>query len=103
MTRTIVVALALAGCAPVERADGGWAEDALPVERSTGVVCSVPDASRYVGRVATPALAGGAQAASGAALVRWLQPGTIVTMEYRADRLNIYLDAANKVVRLSCG
>ena len=34
---------------------------------------------------------------------RWIHPGEPVTMDYSQDRLNIELDEANKVTRLSCG
>ena len=29
--------------------------------------------------------------------------GMMVTMDFRADRLTVYLDAANRVERASCG
>ena len=40
---------------------------------------------------------------SGAGLVRPISPNQAVTMDYREDRVNIHLDAANKIVRISCG
>lgn len=85
------------------------AEGAKPAEeypefgRTAGKECRKIDASRFVGKPATSSLAAEARDAAGAASVRWLQPGTIVTMEYRADRLNIVLDGANRVVSLRCG
>lgn len=39
---------------------------------------------------------------SGAKTVRWVPQGTAVTMEFRSDRLTVFLDAHNKVERLSC-
>ena len=35
--------------------------------------------------------------------LRVLQPGTAVTMDYSADRLNIRLDARDVIVEVSCG
>ena len=40
---------------------------------------------------------------SGAKNVRWIAPGMAVTMDYREDRLNLYLDGAGKIERISCG
>jgi hypothetical protein len=39
---------------------------------------------------------------SGAAVVRWAPFGSAVTMEYRFDRLTVFLDANNRVERISC-
>jgi len=35
--------------------------------------------------------------------VRVLRPGQAATMDYRADRVNVVLDANDKVERVSCG
>lgn len=35
--------------------------------------------------------------------VRVIRPGQPVTMDYRFDRLNIELDAEDRVVRVTCG
>lgn len=35
--------------------------------------------------------------------VRIIQPGMAVTMDYREDRLNIEIDGAGKISRVSCG
>ncbi|WP_420861560.1 I78 family peptidase inhibitor [Algirhabdus cladophorae] len=34
---------------------------------------------------------------------RIIRPGDLVTQDYRPQRLNIHLDAAGTVIRLSCG
>lgn len=34
---------------------------------------------------------------------RILHPGSVVTMDYRADRLNIHVNAEGKVERVVCG
>ncbi len=85
------------------------AEGAQPPEtypeygRTAGKECRKVDFARFIGKPATSALAAEARDAAGAATVRWLQPGQIVTMEYRADRLSITLDATNRVVSIGCG
>ena len=65
--------------------------------------CNAQPAQMLVGRQGGPALAQEAQRLANAAAVRWLRPGQIVTMEFRADRLNIHLDAQEKVERITCG
>jgi hypothetical protein len=40
---------------------------------------------------------------SGARNVRVIPKDGVVTMDYREDRLNLYLDGAKKVERISCG
>ncbi len=65
--------------------------------------CDAAPAQRLIGRPASSAVAAEAQRLTGARTWRWLRPGQIVTMEYRADRLNIRLDAEDKVEGISCG
>ena len=36
-------------------------------------------------------------------MLRWVPNGSVVTMEFSADRVTIYLDANNKIERVSCG
>jgi hypothetical protein len=40
---------------------------------------------------------------TGATKIRWVAKGMMVTMDYREDRLTVYLDAANRIERASCG
>ena len=42
-------------------------------------------------------------AASGARTIRWVPKGTVVTMEFSAERVTVLLDGDNKVERASCG
>lgn len=89
----------LAGCSapelePVDGYTGG---------NASGGTCRNADFNRFVGKAGTGALAEEAREAAGAATVRWLRPGQAVTMEFRDDRLNIELNAANRVVALRCG
>jgi hypothetical protein len=65
--------------------------------------CDAEKARALVGQPASTELAAEAQRLSGAGTVRWLRPGQIITMEYRADRLNIVLDSENRVTEIRCG
>lgn len=56
-----------------------------------------------VGQVATSALAEQAVKRATARTLRWIQPGSAVTMDYRFDRLDVHIDAANLVTKFTCG
>ncbi|UYV37837.1 I78 family peptidase inhibitor [Rhodobacteraceae bacterium D3-12] len=57
-------------------------------------------ATKYEPLVGTPAEAADF---SGEKLVRIIAPGTAVTMDYRADRLNVETDKAGIITRVYCG
>ena len=89
--------LSLAGCmtTPIEN-------DAPPPVMGEGE-CDADAAQGLVGQMATAELGAEALRLSGARTLRWIQPGQAVTMDYRTDRLNIKLDAENRVEEISCG
>ena len=85
-------ALLLAACAtPVP--------DAPPVAGR----CDADAAQHHVGHAATADMIEAARKDAGADRVRTLKPGQVVTMEYLAGRLNLYLDATGKIERIGCG
>lgn len=92
MIRLLPLAL-LASCAQTLQVDSNMPEE----------TCSADKAQALVGQPASQELAAEALKLSGARSVRWLRPGMAVTMDYRAGRLNITLDDANRVERLTCG
>ena len=63
------------------------------------------DANPAMGLVGTPAdtATAEAQRLSGARMVRRYRTGDAVTMDFRADRLNVETDASGTIVKLSCG
>lgn len=73
---------------------------ATPPSTST---CNADAATPYVGQVATSPVVEAARRKAGAGLVRTLKPGQMVTMEYLDGRLNLHLDADNKIIRATCG
>lgn len=84
--------LLLGACATVTRdravAEGGCADGEL---------------ADYVGRTASARLGEELMQASGAKVLQWIQPGMMVTMDFRSDRLRVRLDANNKVLSANCG
>ena len=85
--------LALAGC-------GGGKRPARPSDPAS---CDVTRLKVLVGRPASAVAAAEALQLSGARTIRWVAPGTAVTMDYRPDRLNVQLTGSKKVKRFTCG
>ena len=93
-----IAALSLTACATAPAPHG-----AAPIEvPPAGGTCSDANIQQYVGRERSAALEAEMLRASGAAIVRWVPVGTMITMEFRADRLTVYLDAANRIERIGC-
>ena len=90
-------ALLLAACAttPVNPV---IAEPAEPAE-----TCRREALASFVGQFANQALGARMLRETGASKLRWVAKGMMVTMDYRGDRLTVYLDAANRVERANCG
>jgi hypothetical protein len=66
-------------------------------------VCNAAPAQGLVGQRASSESGARALALTGARTLRWGPPGTIWTMDYRTDRVNIRYDAALVIVEASCG
>jgi hypothetical protein len=94
MIRLLSLALLLGACAadPSPKAIG-----------STGHVCKADGLDDLIGKPGSSGLAAEALKRSGAATLRWIQPGMAVTMDFRQDRLDIHLDDKNVVTRITCG
>lgn len=98
-------ALLAVGCAqptpppalPVFPAPVPAAAPAQPAE------CSAQAAIALQSQPFGAALQAEAQRLSGARVVRVIRPGQAVTMDFNPFRLNIELDAADRVIRLRCG
>ena len=65
--------------------------------------CSSAGAAFAVGHVVGEALSSQARSRAGAAEVRVLRPGQMVTQEFNAGRLNLEVDATGRVTRVYCG
>ena len=69
----------------------------------TDTPCNAEGLGDLVGRPATQELGAEAMRRSRSKMVRWIRPGDAVTMDFRQDRLNIRLDAQNRVESFNCG
>ena len=94
-----LLTLSLSACAaplpPTVRTGGP-----LPPQRDP---CTAAAANGFVGQVASADIVEQARVAAQADVARVLHPGDVVTMEYRAGRLNVDVDERGVIVRLRCG
>lgn len=65
--------------------------------------CDASGLGDMVGRTASTVTVQQAGRQSGARDTRVIGPGQPVTMDFREDRLNIEVDARNRIVRFNCG
>jgi hypothetical protein len=65
--------------------------------------CHDDTLTTFVGQDATPEMGGTLMRQSGARVLRWVPKGSMITMEFSADRLTVYLDSNNRIEKLSCG
>ncbi|QJQ32676.1 hypothetical protein GV829_09640 [Sphingomonas lacunae] len=71
--------------------------------RDDGDMCGQSLVQNYVGLRANDTVREEVTRRSGAASVRWVEPGMAVTMDFRADRMTADLDEDGVVVSLRCG
>lgn len=94
----LTLPIALAGCAtavPGSPYPGGNSADRY--------VCRNTMLEQFVGRPAAAELGNEIIRASGSKTLQWVSAGMMVTMDFRQDRVRIYLDDKNRVSRVSCG
>ncbi|HET9354859.1 MAG TPA: I78 family peptidase inhibitor [Sphingomicrobium sp.] len=87
--------LAIAACSTSARP--------LPPANPEGAMCTAVQLNRYKGQPRSTELGQRIKAESGARTLRWLPKGTITTMEYREDRVNVRLDENGRVEAINCG
>jgi hypothetical protein len=92
----LIILLALAACATT-------APKPAPIGSGSGYVCHAFPERDFIGRAASSEVAAELLRASGAKVIRWVQPGMMVTMDYREDRLTVRLASNNRIVSASCG
>jgi hypothetical protein len=76
---------------------------AYPVRGDTGHPCGTGKTRALIGRQRSPAVEREALRLSGAGIARWIPPGTMVTMDYRPDRLNLHVDRRGRILKVNCG
>ncbi|WP_037552778.1 I78 family peptidase inhibitor [Sphingomonas sp. URHD0057] len=71
--------------------------------QTPGHTCVEGAADSHFGEVRSDAVGKAILAATHAAVIRWAPPNVMLTMDYRADRVTIWLDEANKITKIRCG
>ena len=74
-----------------------------PAQGSSAMICRGDDLGRFVGQPASEELGAEMLRTSGARNLRWVAKGMMVTMDFREDRLTVWLTADNRVERANCG
>jgi translation initiation factor IF-1 len=72
-------------------------------DEATAEGCGTERLGGLVGRARAAESEAEALRLSGAARLRWIRPGDVVTMDYSTTRLNAYLDNAGRIQRFTCG
>lgn len=75
----------------------------LPPRRPMADNCGASKVQSFIGQLADAPTRRTVASTSGAASVRWLEPGMMVTMDYRPDRLNAHLGGNGKIGSFKCG
>lgn len=79
------------------------ATPAAPPSAAVGGECKASGAQFAVGRNAEATLVEQARQRSGAHMARVIRPGQPVTMDFSSQRLNLDVDAGNRITRVHCG
>jgi hypothetical protein len=66
-------------------------------------MCDAAPVQDIVGRQRSDAVGAEAMRRSRARTLRWIEPDSMYTQDYREDRLNIHVDARGRIERLRCG
>lgn len=75
----------------------------VPVEQAGGFECDAAKGQYALGQKTSVELAKKLLKETGANSLRWMPPRTPITMDYRADRLNIGYDDDMVIDKVSCG
>ena len=68
-----------------------------------GHTCTEEGTAQFVGQIKSDAVASDIKRVSNAAVLRWAPPGVMLTMDYRADRVTVWLDPTGKITKIRCG
>ncbi len=93
----------LAALPLIAAATMGCAQQVPPPIPPVPSTCGTEQLGRFIGKTRTDAIAAEVASVSSAKAIRWIAPGTMVTMDYRADRLNVDLDDKGVITRFRCG
>jgi hypothetical protein len=93
------LAALIAGCATADQTPGA------PVDRmpGDGRTCSAEGTDSFVGQRATTETGTAIRERTGADVFQWVGPDTMVTMDFRPDRVRVSYDRAMTITKIACG
>jgi Peptidase inhibitor I78 family len=105
MRKALFVAPALlAACANSTPSGTGGPPTPTPIHGVTpGHKCRTAGTDKFIGQLGISRTGSAIKRASRAAVLRWAPPGYMLTMDYREDRVTVYLDADRKITKINCG
>lgn len=65
--------------------------------------CRIDEAKPYINRTASAEIGAELLRITHTRELRWMPPGTMVTMDYRMGRLTVSYDETMRINRISCG
>ena len=68
-----------------------------------GHVCTADGTQQFIGQARSDSVGAEIQRVSNAAVLRWALPGMMLTMDYRADRVTVWVDPSSKITQIKCG
>lgn len=99
----LAAGFALAACATPPAGGSEPAASNPPSMEETPMNCQADKGQWAMGRLADDALVAKIRADTTSKQLRVIKPGMVVTMDYREDRLNVEVDADNRVISVRCG
>ena len=97
LVATCAAAVSLSGCSTSQK------DASAPKPASEATECGAERLGGFVNQQATPEVLSQIQKTVGHDRIRKLDPQSVVTMDYRSDRLNVDTDADGRILRLRCG
>ena len=77
---------------------------ATPIHGFTpGHKCDLASTDQFVGKAGTSQTGSAIKRVSHAAVLRWAPPGVMLTMDYREDRVTVWLDSSRTITKIRCG
>ena len=99
----LLAACSTAPAASAEAADQPGSPTQPIVHGETpGHTCKKEGLDQFVGQTRSDKVGEEIKRVSNAAILRWGPYGQMLTMDFRADRVTVWLDESNKITKISC-
>jgi Peptidase inhibitor I78 family len=104
MRRVALAIAALVAACVSNRSAPAQPVQATPIHGDTpGHTCRTAGTDKFIGKTATKMIGAAIKDVTRAAVLRWAPPYTMLTMDFRADRVNVYFDSQKTITKINCG